>query len=266
MRIVRARGIDGANAARGTAVVIDVLRAFTTAAYALAPAATGAEPLDPPATSPPTPGGRTHGARAGHGKTGAREIWLVATPAEALALKSARPELVLVGEVGGKPIPGFDHGNSPERMSELGAELSGCTVVLRSSSGVQGALAAVARAEHLLLGSLVTASATVRAARSLGEDVTLVAMGSPEGPDGPEDEACADLLEALLRGERPDLERIVWKVRLSPAARQALDPALDWITPGDLECALAIDRFDFAVAAQREGERLIARAFMPGKG
>ena len=236
MRVLCTRGIEGASGARGSVVVIDVLRAFTTAAYALA--------------------------------AGAREIRLVATPREALALRAERPELVLVGEVGGKPIPGFDHGNSPERMQELdGPGLAGRTVVLRSSSGVQGALAASATAERIFLGSLVTASATARAARAQGGDVTLVAMGSPDapgvGPDGAEDQACAELLECLLRDQRPDLERIVRTVRESPAARQALDPALDWITPGDLECALALDRFDFALVVERAGGGVVARRHVP---
>ncbi len=225
MRVVRSRGIAGARGARGTVVVIDVLRAFTTAAYALA--------------------------------SGARWIELVAAPEQGLARRREDPALVLVGEVGGRPIPGFDHGNSPERM--LALDLRDRTVVLRSSSGVQGALAAVASCEHLLLGSLVVASATARAARALGRDVTLVAMGSPEGPDGPEDEACAGMLAALLREEPADLARVVREVRESPAGRQALDLTIDWITPADLELALAIDRFDFAIEARMEGARLIAR-------
>jgi 2-phosphosulfolactate phosphatase len=225
MRVLRARGVAGARGARGTVVVIDVLRAFTTAAYACA--------------------------------SGARAIELVGTPEEGLARKRQDPALVLVGEVGGQPIPGFDHGNSPERMAAL--DLAGRALVLRSSSGVQGALSAAPTAEHVLLGSLVTASATAGAARALGHDVVLVAMGSPAGPDGPEDEACAELLEALLRGERPDLARAVQDVRASPAGRQALDPAIDWITPGDLELALAVDRFDFALAARLEDGRLLVR-------
>ena len=229
MRVLRARGLDGARGARGTVVVIDVLRAFTTAAYAFA--------------------------------AGAREIELVATPEEALALKAAHPELVLVGEVGGRPIPGFDHGNSPERMATL--ELAGRTLVLRSSSGVQGALCAAATCSRLLLGSLVTASATLRAARSFGHDVTLLAMGaggSDRALDGPEDDACADLLAAALSGEPCNRAAIEHAVRSSPSARHALDPAIDWITPGDLECALAIDRFDFAIHAGVRDGRLVARS------
>jgi 2-phosphosulfolactate phosphatase len=204
-----------------------VLRAFTTAAYAFA--------------------------------SGAAAIELVSTPEQGLARRREDPGLVLVGEVGGCPIPGFDHGNSPERMEAL--DLVGRRLVLRSSSGVLGALAAAATCQRLFLGSLVTASATERALRLAGLDVTLVAMGSPAGPDGPEDEACAELLAALLGGRHPDLAEVARAVRASPAGLQALDPAVEWISPGDLERALAFDRFPFAIEARLEGEHLLARRF-----
>lgn len=228
MRILRARGVAGARDARGTVVVIDVLRAFTTAAYALA--------------------------------AGARAIELVATPEEGLARQRADPTLVLVGEVGGRPIPGFEHGNSPERMAAL--DLAGRTLVLRSSSGVQGALRAAQTCDALLLGSFVTASSTVGAIRALGHDVTLLAMGASGADralDGPEDDACAELLEARLAGRAVDWAELSVRARSGPSARAALDPTLDWITPGDLELALALDRLDFALEARLEQGRLIAR-------
>ncbi len=228
MEILRARGVAGARGARGTVVVIDVLRAFTTAAYALA--------------------------------AGARTIELVGTPEEGLARKQADPELVLVGEVGGRPIPGFEHGNSPERMATL--DLAERTLVLRSSSGVQGALLAARTCEAILLGSFVTAAATVRAAQELGHEITLVAMGASGADhalDGPEDDACAELLEAGLAGRACDWAEISRRARSGPSARAALDPSSDWITAGDLELALALDRFDFALQARIEAGRLIAR-------
>jgi len=262
MRVQRVRGLEGARGARGTVVVIDVLRAFTTAAYALAgPGEAGATgPAGtakgaPPSTSPHPPRGRRE--RRAAVAAGAREIQLIADPAKALALAAADPTLVLVGEVEGRPIPGFHHGNSPEAM--LALDLRGRTVLLRSSSGVQGALLAAASATHLFLGALVTATATARAARELALDVTLVAMGSAARPDDPEDEACSELLESLLLGVDPDRERIEHAVRSSPSSHLALDPTVDWISPGDLECALAIDRCDFALRAERRDGRLIAR-------
>jgi 2-phosphosulfolactate phosphatase len=232
MLVRRTRGLAGAQGASGTVVVIDVLRAFTTAAFAFG--------------------------------AGAREIELVATPEEALARKRREPELVLVGEVGGRPIAGFDHGNSPEAMEAL--DLDRRALVLRSSSGVQGALVALATCEHLLLGSFVTAAATVRAVRTFDRDATLVAMGAggaDRALDGPEDDACAELLAARLAGEPSDWAALEHTVRSAPSARLALDPACDWITRGDVERALALDRFDFALEARREGTRLVARKLEP---
>jgi 2-phosphosulfolactate phosphatase len=237
MNIVRARGVDEAASARGSVVVIDVLRAFTTAAYAFA--------------------------------AGAREILLTSTVEEAFALRARKPDAVLVGEVGGRPIAGFDHGNSPAAIREL--DLDGATVILRSSSGTQGVVHA-ASAQAIWLGSLVVASATARALERAPQPITLLAMGSPYyiggdtgsdhagGADGAEDDACADILEHLLRGRAVDRAAIVDRVLASTAARQALDPAIDWMTPSDLECALDIDRFDFAMPAVRENGLWIARA------
>ena len=228
MRIVRERGVEGADRATGSVVVIDVLRAFTTAAYAFA--------------------------------AGAREIVLASTLEEAFALRARFERAVLVGEVGGRPIPGFDHGNSPARMREL--DLSGTTVILRSSSGTQGVVHARA-ADEVWLGSLVVASATARALSCSAGTITLLAMGSPyDGDDessGAEDDACADHIESLLLGREADRASIEQRVRASRAARQALDPSIDWITPEDLECSLAIDRFDFAMRVRRDGDLQVAR-------
>ena len=79
--LVQTHGIDSAAGATGVVVIIDVLRAFTTAAYAFG--------------------------------SGVREIRIVTTAEEAFDLRRADPKLVLVGEIDGRPIDGFDFGNSP---------------------------------------------------------------------------------------------------------------------------------------------------------
>lgn len=221
--VLRARGLAGANGARGSVVVIDVLRAFTSAAYAFA--------------------------------GGARSLELVATAEEALARKRRAPELLLVGEIDGRPIPGFDLGNSPEALDKF--DLVGRDVLLRSSSGVQGVHAALGSATRLFLGSFVTAAATVRALRAAHEPVTLVAMGSPARPEDEEDEACAELLERRLAGRAEELGELMALVHASPAAERALDPACGWITPGDLARALLVDQFDFALEARARGGQVL---------
>ena len=125
MKLFRDRLLPGARAARGLAVIIDVYRAFTCTPllYAL----------------------------------GIERSILVATAEEALALKATNPDFVLIGEISGAPIDGFDLGNSPSQIVRLGtAMFRGKTVVQRTSAGVQGAIAALQGADEVLLGSYLT--------------------------------------------------------------------------------------------------------------
>ena len=214
MTVHRRSGLDGARAATGTAVIIDVFRAFTTAAFCIA--------------------------------AGARDVVLVSDHEQALALKAANPTVFLTGEIGGRPIPGFDVGNSPSRID--GLDLDGRRVVQRTSAGTQGVVAAAAASE-IVLGSLVIAGATVRYVRD-HRDVSLVAMGTPGGDDPGEDELCAAYLEQLLLRTA------------APAPTIALGPAAgwpDWFPRRDAELALEVDRFDFALPVAREEGLLIAR-------
>ena len=157
--------LAGARAATGVAVIVDVFRAFTTAAFCVA--------------------------------AGAREIVLVADHEQALAMKRRDPSLFLTGEIDGHPIPGFDVGNSPSAIERL--DLSGRRVVQRTSSGTQGVVAAE-RAHAILLGSFVIAGATLRHLRLHAGEVSIVAMGQNAQEDADEDLACARYLEAALLG------------------------------------------------------------------
>ena len=214
MTVHRRSGLDGARAATGTAVIIDVFRAFTTAAFCVA--------------------------------AGAREVVLVGDHEQALALKATDPTLFLTGEIGGRPIPGFDIGNSPSRI--VGLDLFGRRVVQRTSAGTQGVVAA-AGANEIILGSLVVAGATVRYLR--GRDpISLVAMGTHGGDDHDEDEICAAYLEQLLLGHATPFPGI---------QLAAAESWPEWFPRRDAELALEVDRFDFALPVTREGGLLIAR-------
>ena len=217
MRVRIASFIDGARSATGHAVIVDVFRAFTTAAFCVA--------------------------------AGAREVVLVSDHEHALALKQADPTLFLTGEIGGKPIPGFDVGNSPSTIEHM--DLTGRRVVQRTSSGTQGVVAATS-ASKILLGSFVIASATARYLRAANE-VTIVAMGHSATEAADEDAACAGYLAALLTGERPAMPSI----RLD--ADHAAEGWPEWFPRRDAELALEVDRFDFALPVAREDGLLVAR-------
>ncbi|HUQ17522.1 MAG TPA: 2-phosphosulfolactate phosphatase [Candidatus Saccharimonadales bacterium] len=214
MIVRRLQGLDGARDATGTAVIIDVFRAFTTAAFAIA--------------------------------AGAREVVLVGDHEQALALKVKDPTLFLTGEIGGRPIPGFDLGNSPSAIE--GLDLAGRRVVQRTSSGTQGVVAAAAATE-VVLGSLVIAGAT---ARYLGDrDLVSLVATDVERADAREDEVCAAYLEALLH-RRPVDPPIITLI----GDREGWP---DWFPRRDAELACELDRFAFALPVTREDGLLIAR-------
>lgn len=104
---IRRVGHSRALEARGVVVVIDVIRAFSVAAYAFA--------------------------------GGAQSLWLVRTVEEAQALREREPDALLIGEVGGRLIEGFDFNNSPSRMAA--ADVCGRLLIQRTGAGTRGAIA-----------------------------------------------------------------------------------------------------------------------------
>ncbi|MCS6947823.1 MAG: 2-phosphosulfolactate phosphatase, partial [Steroidobacteraceae bacterium] len=121
MRIHRVELLAGARAARGIAVVIDVFRACSLIAYALA--------------------------------GGARRIVPVASLTTARELKRRHPDWLLLGERNGIPPEDFDGGNSPAHLVQR--ELAGRTIIHTTSAGTQGLMAAAAAAQAVLAGAFV---------------------------------------------------------------------------------------------------------------
>lgn len=216
-----------------TVVAIDVLRSFSTAAYAFA--------------------------------AGASQIYPVETAADAGRLLNRLPQALTVGALpGGRPMPGFDLGNSPSCVREQ--SLAGRPVILTTAAGVQ-ALIRFRDAPRLFAASLVCAGATLRALQSIGpRRVALITTGEWIDRDGDEDIACADYLAAGLLGQPVDRAALAQRVRDSDFGRRFLagtDPALPL---ADLELCAVVDRFDFAMPVFRERDRLVMRATGGGAG
>ncbi|HEX5837163.1 MAG TPA: 2-phosphosulfolactate phosphatase [Anaerolineales bacterium] len=220
--------LDDCHMAKGVVIVIDVLRAFSTAAYAFS--------------------------------QGAIEIVLVSTVEEALSLKEMIPASRAMGEVGGLPPAGFDFGNSPTHISQ--EDLSGITLIQRTGAGTQGAVRSQ-MADVMLASSFVVAEATVKhVIRLVPAEVTFVITGKTHN-GGEEDIACAEYLEARLKGIRPDAEAFVKRVYASRDALQHLDPAQTGFPLSDLNYCTQIDKFDFAMPITRQDGRLVMRIVKP---
>lgn len=85
----------------------------------------------------------------------------------------------------------------------------------------------------------------------------MVITGSHEGGLGDEDLACADYLEALIREETPDDGRAIERVRRSRAAQKFMNPERPQFRPHDLDYAVDIDRFSFAMVVERRDGRYV---------
>ncbi|WP_329034016.1 2-phosphosulfolactate phosphatase [Streptomyces sp. NBC_00178] len=226
-RTVATSDVDGTEK---VAVVIDVMRAFTTAAWVF--------------------------------HRGADRIVLAADGDRALALKASNPGWLALKD--GTPARGFDLTNSPELVRR--ADLAGRTVVQTTTAGTVGALA-VTEAEWALCGSFVVAGATARLLASTGADaVTFVATG--EGGRAAEDRACADYLAELLGGGHVDPAPYVRRARDSTAAQELRDGRRHGSRSADVGLCLEVDRFDFAMRVTLKAGMAVLRpvAARPGAG
>jgi 2-phosphosulfolactate phosphatase len=210
--------INGAQQADGLVVVIDVFRAFSTACYAFS--------------------------------RGASRILPVGDIEEAFRLAKDLPGSVLMGEHNERRIPGFDFGNSPTHILE--ADLSGKTIIHRSSSGTQGIVNAI-HADEIITGSFVNADAIARYIRYRSpETVSLVCMGYAGERPSQEDTFLAEHIRNLLLKKPTRFDEMVDVLRKGDGAR-LLDPAhQEWSPASDFDLCLSLDRFDFILRLEEE--------------
>jgi 2-phosphosulfolactate phosphatase len=214
-----------ARAARGVAVVIDVFRAFTTAAVAFA--------------------------------NGAERIAIVGDLETALDLRARGVGRYCLGERGGLRPDGFDFGNSPVEI--LDRQFDGETLIQTTSNGTKGLLAA-SGADAVYAGSLAIADATVEAVRSeLQAEVHFIAMGADDVERAEEDELCALYMRARLAGRRPDVEAIR---RVIETTSGRMDSVV--LSAADIDFCLTANRYDFAIRVAREDGLTVARKHPKG--
>lgn len=167
------------------AVVIDVLRATSVICQALA---------------------------AGFGR-----VICVGEVEQALAL--AAPGVVLGGERANVRPEGFDYGNSPREYADVDG--AGRTLVLTTTNGTRLLLAAAARCDTVLVGSLLNLDAVVAAVRASGADEVAVLAAGVEGAFAIDDVYVAGRIAAGIGGE-PD-ESASAAIRLAQTFASAED-------------------------------------------
>ena len=216
--------IEGARAARGITVVIDVFRAFSLEAYMLA--------------------------------AGVEAVYPIGEVEKAYQMKKAHPEYILAGERGGAILPGFDMGNAPSELYKL--DLEGKTVVHTTSAGTQG-VANAKGASEILGASLVNARATAEYIRKSGCDtVSLVCMGLEAKEPTEEDTLCARYIKAILEGNdgEIDMEAEIENLTVTSGAKFFDEKQNDVFPRADFFMCTEVDRFDFAIRYDRESGKM----------
>jgi 2-phosphosulfolactate phosphatase len=165
----------------GVAVVIDVLRATTTIVHALASGCLAVRPCS--------------------------------SVEEAKTLADSLPagKVLLAGERDGKPLPGFDLGNSPRAFTS--AVCRGTTLVLTTTNGTRTLLHAAAAA-RTLIAAFVNYSAVCEQLRAESRPVHILCAGNAGE---------VALEDALLAGALVDYLCEAGETRLNDAARLAWD-------------------------------------------
>jgi 2-phosphosulfolactate phosphatase len=209
---------EGARQAKGSTVVIDVFRAFSTACYLIA--------------------------------AGAEKIIPVEQVEEALQLKTVIPEAILLGERSEKKVEGFDFGNSPTHIFQR--DFTGKTIIMTTSSGTKGLMNATGASE-ILTGSFVNAGSIISyLQRRNPEMVSLVCMGYEGHRPTQEDTFLAEYIRDSILDIPSDFGKMKEILRTGDGAR-LLDPANSkWSPAQDFELCLDLDRFGFILQLKEE--------------
>jgi 2-phosphosulfolactate phosphatase len=146
------------------AVVVDVMRATSTIAQALA--------------------------------SGYKRVYCCREVEDALALRERLGEGLLGGERNAVKIEGFDIGASPREVLEPQGE----TLIYSTTNGTRAVLAAASRCREVLLGSLLNLETVARAVR---DDCVVVCAGF-QGQFALDDAYCAGRIVELLGAEVTD--------------------------------------------------------------
>lgn len=209
--------VDGARQAKGLTVIIDVFRAFSVACYAI--------------------------------DSGASKIITTNSVDAAFELKLKYSNSVLVGERDEKKVIGFDFGNSPTEI--LKADLKGKIVIHTTTAGTNG-LAYSEKADQVITGSFVNASAVARYIKQIDPvEVSLVAMGYRAAESAAEDLLCAEYIESLVNKKNVQFDKRIADLKYTSGKRFFNPENIDFSPPTDFFLCTMVNRFDFVLRALR---------------
>jgi 2-phosphosulfolactate phosphatase len=203
-------------------VVIDVLRAFTTACYAI--------------------------------KSNPKDYIIVPDIDSAYKLKRENADYILIGERDGVNIPGFDYGNSP--MEIKGVDFSNRTIVHTTTLGTQGVINALRYTKEVITGSFVNAKAIINFLKKVNPNT--VYLFSTNGlTDGNEDVMLAKYIKGYFENKPLDINNIRENLmKHESGIRYLVNPKTKY-SKRDFFLALELDKFNFVLKAYLREDELI---------
>jgi len=215
--------LEGAKAAKGLTVIIDVFRAFTVEAYMA--------------------------------RNNAQKIIPVKDVQTAFDYKKEHPDTLLCGERNGVMIEGFDFGNSPADIEPI--DLTGKTLVHTTSAGTQG-IANASGADEIITGSLANAKAIARYIKSKNPQyVSLVCMGWNADEETAEDTLCGEYIKSILEGQpMADIREKAQALRYSTGAKFFDPQQQDVFKEADFHLCVDVDAIDFVLRLKKSPDGL----------
>lgn len=189
MKIIQKSLVESIKDCKGTIIIIDVLRAFSTLCAIK--------------------------------DSGASEIHLCENTKDA-ETKSRLYEMVTVGESNGRKIDSFNLGNSPSSISN--SDLRGKKVLFKTSSGTVGAFEALKVSNDIYLSSFINSHATVKHILGRNLDmVTIIALGRSGTKKSIEDELCSEYIATIFKrngkGDDALRSKMIKEIMSSDSAR-----------------------------------------------
>ncbi|WP_164669296.1 2-phosphosulfolactate phosphatase [Virgibacillus doumboii] len=171
-------------------IVVDVIRAFTVAHYAL--------------------------------QKGVTHISLVETTEDAFRIKTENPAYLLAGETNGLAIEGFDLDNSPYNI--LQQNLSGRALVQKTTNGVQAALNCLSSNDVLVTGFTNARTTAEYVRRLMAKEKQPVVNIVASHPSGDDDLACAAYIKSILEDSNSiPVGEVMERIKNSHVARKFFD-------------------------------------------
>lgn len=203
-------------------IAIDVLRAFTTACYAI--------------------------------NNNPKDYIIVGDINSAYRLKKQDSEYILIGERDGYSLPGFDYGNSPSEIRNI--DFSNKTLVHTTTLGTNGIINALKHTEKVVTGSFVNAKAIINYIKQENPGYVYLFCTSGTSSDN-EDLMLAEYLKGYFENNPLDMDSIRKKLIEGSSGLMYLHNPRTKYSKSDFFLSLEPDKFDFVIKAYFGQDKLI---------